>query len=64
LLYLLALVAWVLLLPNCQELFDHSENRVHVNWKPNNIWVAATTIMLIVSVLGLGQVNEFIYFQF
>ncbi len=64
LLYLLVLIAWVLLLPNCQELFNHSENRLRIHWKPNNIWVAATAIMLIVSVFGLGQVNEFIYFQF
>lgn len=64
LLYLVFLVFWVLCLPNTQQLFEEDSLEIRVRWQPDGKWAIVIASLLIISVLGLGQANEFIYFQF
>lgn len=67
-----------LLMPNSSQIFSKSngvlfekkdafplkDTVVKAAWKPNLFWSLATAILLAVSVLTLGQISEFLYFQF
>lgn len=64
------LTIFVLALPNIHQLFvRHSAvlnppEEANILWKPNKKWLAFVTIIAVVSILKLGQVSEFLYFQF
>jgi len=60
---LLLLVVWVLKLPNSQQLVLNPEQQSR-QWRPNKAWATAIACLFVLSVLNLGQINEFIYFQF
>ena len=67
LLWLLA--AW--LLPNCQTLMrdykvttDEVTERSRIVFKPNAAWLVFIYVLAVVSILNLGGVSEFLYFQF
>ena len=59
--YLAALFMWVLLLPNCQQIFS---GQGRIRWQPSLAWASGIALLLLFSVAGLDQAAEFIYFQF
>jgi alginate O-acetyltransferase complex protein AlgI len=65
----LALAA-VLFLPNVQQLYRYREYRrrpepaVLASWRPNLVWALLTALALVVSLFGMWQRVEFLYFQF
>ena len=67
---MLALLTFVWLSPNIQQIFYHESAALNVRdgsrlrWRPNKRWLTAVLLMAVVSILKLGQVSEFLYFQF
>src|SRR6516165_4183389 len=65
-----AALAIVLFLPNVPRLFRYGEYRrrpepaTRLNWHPNFIWATVTALALVVSLFGMWQRIEFLYFQF
>ncbi len=59
---LLGLLAWVLILPNCQELLENPDKTSRWSFTPFRAIIVSST--LFVSILGLGTSDEFLYFQF
>jgi D-alanyl-lipoteichoic acid acyltransferase DltB (MBOAT superfamily) len=59
-----------LFLPNVSQIFGYREYRrpadphVFVQWRPNGAWALFTALALSVSLLGMWQRLEFLYFQF
>jgi hypothetical protein len=60
----------VLFLPNVPRLFRYREYRrrpepaTRPNWRPSFFWAVATALALVVSLFGMWQRIEFLYFQF
>tara|TARA_E500000081_G_scaffold155459_1_gene196582 strand:- start:2082 stop:3641 length:1560 start_codon:yes stop_codon:yes gene_type:complete len=44
------------------SIFSHCSS--YLTWKPNMVWAAITSLLFTVGLLTLGQVSEFLYFQF
>jgi D-alanyl-lipoteichoic acid acyltransferase DltB (MBOAT superfamily) len=67
---MLALLAFVWLSPNIQQIFYHESATLNVRdgsrlrWRPNKRWLVVVLLMAVISILKLGQVSEFLYFQF
>src|SRR6516225_5033640 len=65
-----AALAVALFLPNVLRLFRYREYRrrpepaTRLNWHPNFIWATVTALALVVSLFGMWQRIEFLYFQF
>jgi len=65
-----AALAVALFLPNVPRLFRYREYRrrpepaTRLNWHPNFIWATVTALALVVSLFGMWQRIEFLYFQF
>jgi hypothetical protein len=64
----LLLVVW--LAPNIHQVFYKNTavidppQPVRLSWRPDFKWATAITVIAVVSLLKLGQVSEFLYFQF
>ena len=54
-------LALVFFAPNSQELM---EGKTRFSWKPNRRWAFALAVLAIISFMQLGQVSEFLYFEF
>lgn len=73
-LWILALAAIALLMPNVSQLFaarlgEHTLKGVELNqhrlrWQPNMRWALLCAVLLLVSLSTLGQISEFLYFNF
>jgi len=56
--------------PNVSQVFGYREYRrpadpdCFVQWRPNGAWAVFTALALSVSLLGMWQRLEFLYFQF
>lgn len=71
---LLGLFAWVILLPNAQEIMSTALLKSpqkktgaflgYLQWSPNKRWAVLTILMLTTSILSLSKVSEFLYYQF
>ena len=67
---MLVLLVFVWVSPNIQQLFFHESAALNiregsvVRWCPNKRWMVVVVLMAVVSILKLGQVSEFLYFQF
>jgi len=65
---LILLVVW--LLPNVQQLFYrfpaalNSPENYRILWQPDWKWLFVIVVTAVISILKLGQVSEFLYFQF
>jgi hypothetical protein len=65
-----AALAVALFLPNVPRLFRYREYRrapepaTPLDWQPNFMWAAVTALALAVSLFGMWQRIEFLYFQF
>jgi D-alanyl-lipoteichoic acid acyltransferase DltB (MBOAT superfamily) len=63
-------LAIALSLPNVPQLFRYREYRrapepgVFVQWRPNAVWALVTALALAISLFGMWQRLEFLYFQF
>jgi alginate O-acetyltransferase complex protein AlgI len=59
-----------LMLPNVPQLFRYREYRraperaAIVRWRPNGVWALVTALAFAVSLFGMWQRLEFLYFQF
>ena len=59
-----------LMLPNVPRLFRYREYRraperaAIVRWRPNGAWALVTALAFAVSLFGMWQRLEFLYFQF
>ena len=58
-------------LPNVPQLFGYREYRraperrtVWLRWRPNAAWALVTALALAISLFGMWQRLEFLYFQF
>ena len=57
-------------LPNVPQLFRYREYRrapergALVRWRPNGAWAAFAALALAISLFGMWQRLEFLYFQF
>ncbi|WJR81225.1 MBOAT family O-acyltransferase [Bradyrhizobium sp. NP1] len=66
----LVALAFALLLPNVPQIFRYHEYRrgpestALVRWRPNLAWAVLTAAAFVVSLLGMWQRVEFLYFQF
>jgi D-alanyl-lipoteichoic acid acyltransferase DltB (MBOAT superfamily) len=65
---IMLIVVWFL--PNVQQLFNRSpavlcspENS-RISWRPDRKWLFIIIVAAVISILKLGQVSEFLYFQF
>lgn len=62
------MVVWFL--PNVQQLFYRypavlcSPESSRILWQPDRKWLFITIVAAVISILKLGQVSEFLYFQF
>ncbi|MCW8943029.1 MAG: MBOAT family protein [Gammaproteobacteria bacterium] len=62
------MVVWFL--PNLQQLFYRypavlcSPESSRILWQPDRKWLFITIVAAVISILKLGQVSEFLYFQF
>lgn len=69
-LMIVSLLAFVWLAPNLQQLFYRSPavleplERSYISWHAEKKWLVFVMIISVVSILKLGQVSEFLYFQF
>jgi alginate O-acetyltransferase complex protein AlgI len=59
---LLAGSAIVWLMPNTQEIFRRGS--AFISWTPTRTWAVSTAILMSASLLMMGKVSEFLYFQF
>ena len=63
-------MAVALFLPNVPQVYRYREYRrkpesgAFPNWRPNFIWASLTALALVVSLFGMWQRVEFLYFQF
>jgi hypothetical protein len=63
-------VAIALSLPNVPQLFGYREYRhapekdTLLRWRPNGAWALVTALALAISLFGMWQRLEFLYFQF
>jgi D-alanyl-lipoteichoic acid acyltransferase DltB (MBOAT superfamily) len=63
-------LAIALSLPNVPQLFRYREYRrapergAFVQWRPNAVWALVTALALAISLFGMWQRLEFLYFQF
>ena len=63
-------LAVALFLPNVPQVFRYREYRrepetgAFPSWRPNVIWASLTALALLVSLFGMWQRVEFLYFQF
>jgi hypothetical protein len=63
-------MAVALFLPNVPQVFRYREYRrkpeigALTRWRPNFIWASLTALALVVSLFGMWQRVEFLYFQF
>ncbi len=63
-------LAIALALPNVPQLFRYREYRrkpeaaAFLTWRPNFVWALLTALALVVSLFGMWQRVEFLYFQF
>jgi alginate O-acetyltransferase complex protein AlgI len=63
-------LAIALSLPNVPRLFRYREyrrapeQRAFVQWRPNAVWALVTALALAISLFGMWQRLEFLYFQF
>jgi hypothetical protein len=63
-------LAVALFLPNVPQVFRYREYRrkpeigAFPGWRPNFIWASLTALALVVSLFGMWQRVEFLYFQF
>ncbi|GMR15826.1 MAG: MBOAT family protein [Gammaproteobacteria bacterium] len=70
LLLMLVLMLFVWFVPNLQQLFVRypaiidSLQPGSIQWRPNKKWNLFIILISVVSILKLGQVSEFLYFQF
>lgn len=70
LLILPALLAWVWLMPNSQQLFpifsdeENMASTVSLKWQANRKWLTFSVLIALASILNMSQVSEFLYFQF
>ena len=70
LLLMLVLIVFVWFAPNLQQLFVRHPavtdplKPAYMQWRPNRKWGAFIILIAVVSILKLGQVSEFLYFQF
>ena len=70
LLGMLAIMLFVFFSPNVQQLMSRyqavinppSESRLY--WSPDLKWGLAVGVMALIAILNLGQLSEFLYFQF
>jgi len=64
----LLMIVWFM--PNIQQLFNIKPAIIDViegsslQWRPNKRWLFLTVVVAVLSILKLGQVSEFLYFQF
>lgn len=72
------MIAWVVVLwvlvwftPNTQQImadyqpaFQNVESNSFLRWRPNFFWTIVTAIIFLYSLKQMGQVSEFLYFQF
>ena len=72
------MIAWVVVLwilvwftPNTQQImadyqpaFEFVESNSSLRWRPNFFWTIVTAIVFLYSLKQMGQVSEFLYFQF
>jgi hypothetical protein len=67
------LIVWCM--PNTQEIFSHFKPALAIKtiskaqkkwwqWQPNLIWLIIVTMIAVSGILSLGELSEFIYFQF
>ena len=67
---MLSLLVFVWIAPNIQQLFYHESAALNIReasrlqWRPNKRWLVVVLLMAVISILKLGQVSEFLYFQF
>ena len=54
--------AIVWLMPNTQEIFRRGN--AFISWTPTRTWAFSTAILMSASLLMMGRVSEFLYFQF
>ena len=67
---MLAIMLFVFISPNVQQLMSRyqvvinppSESRLY--WSPDLKWGLAVGVMALIAILKLGQLSEFLYFQF
>jgi hypothetical protein len=71
LLWLMVLLPIVFFMPNTQEIMyrarpalTQADSLARVLWEPSFRWAALTGLVLAVSLLRMGRVTEFLYFQF
>jgi alginate O-acetyltransferase complex protein AlgI len=63
-------LAFALFLPNVPQLFRYREYRrkpeqaTFLSWRPNFAWALLTALALVISLFGMWQRVEFLYFQF
>jgi alginate O-acetyltransferase complex protein AlgI len=63
-------LAIALALPNVPQLFGYREYRHApekaglLRWRPNGVWALVTALALAISLFGMWQRLEFLYFQF
>ena len=71
-------IAWIVVLwilvwftPNTQQImadyqpaFEFVESNSFLRWRPNFFWTIVTAIVFLYSLKQMGQVSEFLYFQF
>jgi len=63
-------LAFALFLPNVPQLFGYREYRhkpeqaTCLGWRPNFAWALLIALALVVSLFGMWQRVEFLYFQF
>lgn len=65
-----ALLLFVLFSPNVHQLFYHTPAVINppdpsnISWRPEKKWMIIIMLAAVTSILKLGQVSEFLYFQF
>ena len=62
--FLFTLAVWYL--PNTQEIIlkDNQASASRIYWRPNIIWSAGLSLLLLLAILRLSNFSEFLYFQF